>query len=102
MLSKFSLPLLPRQVSYLNTIADTPLALFTWRHDAQAWDETEPTWKTFAGLYVVGTTLALLFTTATEPWTIGAYLAIFGTLAVGAVLGGRDWYRSRSSTSTES
>ena len=56
----------------------------------------------FFALYIVGTGLAALFTVGIEPWRIGFYLAVVGTLAVGAVLGGRDWYRSRGSTSAES
>ena len=52
--------------------------------------------KIFVALYIVGTSLAALFTVGVEPWRIGFFLAVFGTLAAGAVLGGRDWYQSRS------
>ena len=56
--------------------------------------------KTFIALYVVGTTFGLLFTDAGDPWEIGAVLAIVGTLAFGAYLGGRDYLQGSSPGST--
>jgi hypothetical protein len=52
--------------------------------------------KAFFGLYVVGTGLTALLTTPDGAWTAGLWLAVVGTLALGAYLGGRDWLRSRA------
>lgn len=49
--------------------------------------------KTFGVLYVVGTIAAGVFTTAGDPWKSGVWIAIFGTLLLGAYLGGRDYLR---------
>jgi hypothetical protein len=58
--------------------------------------------KTFVVLYVVGTVAAEVFTTAGDPWKSGVWIAIFGTLLLGAYLGGRDYLRASSSTAADS
>jgi hypothetical protein len=53
--------------------------------------------KTFGVLYVLGTIAAGVFTTAGDPWKLGVWIAIFGTLLLGAYLGGRDYLTGRPS-----
>jgi hypothetical protein len=54
--------------------------------------------KTFVVMYVVGTLAAAVVTTAGDPWKSGVWIAILGTLTLGAYLGGRDYLRGGSST----
>jgi hypothetical protein len=59
--------------------------------------------KTFVVLYVVGAVAAEVFTTADDVWKLGVWIAIFGTLTLGAYLGGRDYLTGgSSSTAAES
>ena len=91
--------LAPRRPVYA---LDTPRRFFTRRPDSRAVGRNKTYLKVFVGLYIVGTGLTALVTVGGEPWRVGAVLAVVGTLAVGAVLGGRDWYHSRASASAES
>jgi hypothetical protein len=56
--------------------------------------------KTFVVLYVVGTIAAAVFTTAGTDgaWKLGVWIAMAGTLLLGAYLGGRDYLTGSSAT----